>query len=463
MQPMNHLPKIALIGRANVGKSTLFNTLAEQKKAIVSSIAGTTRDRNYAKINWRGRILEIIDTGGIDIVHPSDIEQDILAQAQVAKKQANLILFLVDAKTGPMPQDKTVAQIVRLSQKPTILVVNKADSKRLKESVAEFYRLNLGEPRPISALNGTGTGDLLDEVIVKLGLDRDLEKTQANGRSNKTAEKDPSPVEEVKDIHVAIIGKPNTGKSTLVNAILGEKRMITSPLPYTTRDAQNIELRYQNQNFILIDTAGVRKKAKIKDRLEKFSVAQSIVGFKNADVALLMTDASAPLGKQDKTLAGEIQNCRTSLIIVANKWDKVNNKNEKTINKFIEYYQYIFPYLSYAPIIFISALEKQRTQKVLDLIKEVFAERQRQITENALDKFLKYIIKKHPPSRGKGTKHPHLYRLKQIGVEPPTFELVKDPNSSLQDSYLRFIEKQLRLKFGFLGTPIVIQVRRLKG
>ena len=239
--------------------------------------------------------------------------------------------------------------------------------------------------------------------------------------------------------------------------------MITSPLPYTTRDAQNIELRYQNQNFILIDTAGVRKKAKIKDRLEKFSVAQSIVGFKNADVALLMTDASAPLGKQDKTLAGEIQNCRTSLIIVANKWDKVNNKNEKTINKFIEYYQYIFPYLSYAPIIFISALEKQRTQKVLDLIKEVFAERQRQITENALDKFLKYIIKKHPPSRGKGTKHPHLYRLKQIGVEPPTFELVKDPNSSLQDSYLRFIEKQLRLKFGFLGTPIVIQVRRLKG
>ena len=443
---MNKLPKIALIGRANVGKSTLFNTLAEQKKAIVSNIAGTTRDRNYTKIFWCGKSFELIDTGGIDIVHPSDIEKDILHQAEVAKKEADLILFLVDAKTGLMPQDKEVAKLIKLSQRPVILVVNKADSKKLKDSTAEFYKLNIGEPIPISALNGSGTGDLLDLIVKQM-------------KSKKSSK----PLEETEAIRVAIIGKPNNGKSTLVNSLLGTERVITSATPYTTRDSQDIELIFNKQNYILIDTAGVRKKANINNKLEKFSVMQSLSSIRRADITLLMTDVSEPLGKQDKTLSSEIKDSKTSLIIVANKWDLIKDKNENTINKFIEYYQYTFPYLSYAPIIFISALEKQRTQKVLELVKEVYDERKREINENALDKFLKAIIKKHPPSRGKGTKHPHLHKLKQIGTEPPTFELVKDPHSDLRGSYLRFMEKQLRQKFGFLGTPLIIKVRKIKG
>ena len=437
--------KIALIGRANVGKSTLFNTLLEEKKAIVSEIAGTTRDRNYAKMNWRGAVFELIDTGGIDIIHPSDIEKDILYQAEVAEKEADLILFLVDAKTGLMPQDKKVAHLIKKNGHPTLLVANKADSKKLKESVAEFYQLNLGEPLPVSALNGTGTGDLLDKIVEQI-------KTDIPAADPRT----PAPT-----LKIAIIGKPNTGKSSLVNAILGEERLITSATPYTTRDSQDIELTYKNQHFILIDTAGIRKKAKIRNKLEIFSVGQSLASIKRADVTLLMTDVSEPLGKQDKTLSSEIKNAKTSLIIVANKWDKIKEKDDKTINKFIEYYQYIFPFLSYAPIIFISALEKQRVHKILDLAGTVYQERFRQITDNAMDKFLKWAIKKNLPPKAKGTRPPRLLSFSQVRTNPPTFILKIDSLTSLANSYLRFLVKTLHQKFGFQGTPINIRLEAI--
>ncbi|MBT3690025.1 ribosome biogenesis GTPase Der [bacterium] len=434
--------KVVLIGRANTGKSTLFNTLTEKRVAITSDIAGTTRDRNYQEIIWNSKRFDLVDTGGIDIVHPKDIEKDILRQADIAKKEANLILFLVDAKDGLMPQDKEVAAMLKKSKKKVILVVNKADNKKMKENVAEYYKLNLGDPYPISALNGTGTGDLLDEIA----------KNVANTKKQKPE----------KSIGVAILGKPNTGKSTLINSILGEDRVITSAEPYTTRDSQDIMIKHKGFNFNLIDTAGVRKKSKIRNKLEKFSVAQSIKSLERADITVLMTEASKKLGRQDKMLASEILKSNTSLIIAANKWDLIPDKDDLTINKYVNYYYSYFPFLSFAPIIFISALEKQRVRKLLDLSLEVYQERHRQITDNALNKFLKKVVKKHPPSRGKGTAKPKLFNLKQIGMDPPYFELVKDIQSDLKESYFKFIEKQLRAQFGFLGTPIIIKIRKIK-
>lgn len=447
---MDTIPKVAIIGRANVGKSTLFNTLSEQKRAIVSNIAGTTRDRNYAAVSWKNLDFQLIDTGGIDIVHPQDIESDILKQAQFAKTEADLILFLVNCRNGLMPQDKNIALLLKKCGKPIILTINKADSPQQKENLSDFYKLNVGKPWPISALNGTGTGDLLDEVVAKLNW-----KTHRQ----TTTDKQP-PTNNI--IKIAIIGKPNVGKSTLINAILGEERMITSPLPYTTRGSQDINFTYQNQKFTLIDTAGIRKHAKIKNKLEKLSVKQALQSLNQADVALLMTDAAEPLGQQDKTLSDEILQSKTSLIIIANKWDKINSKDSVTINKFTRYYYQFFPYLKFAPVMFVSALEKQRVHKILELAVTVYSERFREISHNALDKFLNKIQKKQLPARGKDTSYPKIFQLKQLGVNPPVFEIVEDCKSDLHESYIRFIENQLREKFGFLGTPVIIKVRRLK-
>ena len=438
---MVKLPQVALIGRANVGKSTLFNTLVEEKKAIVSNIPGTTRDRNYAKLSWNGVVFQLIDTGGVDIVHDQAFEEDVIKQAKTALNEANLVLFLVDVKDGLMPQDKEVAKLLRRARKPVILVANKADSPGLKKQIGDFYRLGLKEPMAISALNGSGTGDLLDQMVSQL--------------------KPGSKLETEEGIKVAIIGKPNVGKSSIVNAILGEERVIVSPTPYTTRDSQGIELSYQEQPYVLVDTAGIRKHAKIKDRLEKYSVAQSLRSIGQSDVSLLVTDVSEPLSFQDQHLADEIMKSSASVVIIANKWDLIPDKDEKTINKFIKYYQTFFPYLAYAPIVFTSALEGQRVKKILEVAREVYQERFREITDNALEKFLKSLMKKHPPARGKGTNHPRLYGLKQLSANPPEFELVKDLKSDLHISYIRFMENQLREKFGFLGTPVIIKVRKL--
>lgn len=447
---MKKIPKIAIIGRANVGKSTLFNTLAEKRKAIVSNIAGTTRDRNYAIVEWQNTAIQIIDTGGIDIVHPKDIEKDILRQAEVARNEAEIVLFLVDAKSGLMPQDKEIALLLKKSHRPIILAANKADNKQQKENLAEFYKLNVGEPLAISALSGTGTGDLLDVIVAKL----QNKLPQASSLKPQTS--------NLNQIKIAIIGKPNVGKSTLVNAILNEERMITSSEPYTTRDSQDIDFNFNGQNYLLIDTAGVRKHAKISSRLEKFSVGQALESIAKSDITLLITDASESLGQQDKALADEILSNKASLIIVANKWDKIKAKDSQTINKYTDYYRRFFPFLNFAPIIFTSGLEKQRVIKILELASEIYLARQKQITDNALDKFLKKLIKKHPAAKGKGVKHPKLYQLKQLDINPPQFEILKDYTSDLNESYLRFIENQLRQKFEFLGTPVIIKVRRLK-
>ncbi len=444
---MSKLPKVVLIGRANVGKSTLFNRLTEKKKAIVSLIPGTTRDRNYADIFWQGCSFSLVDTGGLDLIHDQSLAEAIIKQSQTALIEADLIIFLVDLKSGLMPQDKVIARLLRPRQKNLLLVANKADNERLKKQLADFYQLGLGEPVPVSAGNGSGTGDLLDLITKRL----------------KGLKKKSKPEEMLNaPIKLAIIGKPNVGKSSLVNAILGEDRMITGAKPYTTRDAQDINLTYQGQNYTLIDTAGIRKQNKIGPGLEKESVAQALKSVAQADVTLLVTDVNQKLTKQDQHLSEVILQSRTSLMIIANKWDLIPAKDDQTINRFTKYYRRFFPYLSFAPIIFTSALRKQRLKNILDLTKKVYQERFTEIPEPELAQFFKAVLKKQPPARGKGTKKPVLYGLKQTGVNPPRLEIVKDYQSDLHFSYFRFIENQLRENFSFLGTPIIINVRRLK-
>ncbi|HQA64098.1 MAG TPA: ribosome biogenesis GTPase Der, partial [bacterium] len=354
---MTHLlPQIAIIGRANVGKSTLFNRLIEQNKALVSKIAGTTRDRNIATAEWRGRRFQVIDTGGLDInkKNPDQISQEIIKQSQQAINKANLILFVVDAKSGIIASDSELAKaLVKNKQKDkTILVVNKADSLRWRQPSAEMYKLNLGQPNMLSAANGSGVGDLLDLIVSRLPADKKIKTEQPNN-----------------EIKVAIVGKPNVGKSSLLNSILGEERVMVTDIAHTTRESHDTEFIYKKNKFTLIDTAGISRDNKLKNKsLEKKSIDRSLETIAKADIVLLVTEVQKNISTQDKKITQAILENSKSVIIVANKWDLIPDKDEKTINRYIDYYQANFPYLWWAPIIFVSAKENLRTKKILDLI-----------------------------------------------------------------------------------------------
>lgn len=435
-------PNVALIGRANVGKSTLFNRLTESKEALVSNIAGTTRDRQMKPVDWRNRQFMITDAGGLDPVHDEEFAEGIVDQALKAIDQSDLILFVVDARDGLMPQDKVVAEVIRKSRKPCLIVVNKVDHPGLALQAAEFASFGLGDVCLVSAKNGSGTGDLLDEVIKR------LPKTSVNKSK------------DLPEIKIAIIGKPNTGKSSLVNALLGEERMVTSAKAFTTRGSQDIQITFGGSSFIITDTAGVRKKTKIFDTLEKMSSRQSLDRLKRADVVWLVTDSSESLSNQEADLSRLIMEAGVSLIIVANKWDLIADKTDKTLAKFTDYYYRFFPYLSFAPIVFVSALTKQRVRDLLALSAKIQVERFRTITDNALDKFLKVVLSRQKPLKGRGTRYPYIYSFKQLGSNPPHFQLVTN-YADINSSYLKFLEKQLRLKFGFAGTPIKIESKKL--
>jgi len=441
----NKVFKIAILGRANVGKSTLFNRVTEKHLAIISDIPGTTRDRNYATADWQGYTLTFIDTGGLDFVHQSDLKEAIARQTKIAAEEADMLLIVADAKTGMLPQDKEIAKTAKASGKPIVLTINKADNKKMRLSISDYYRLGLGEPWPISAANGSGVGDLLDEIIRIAG-------TRAPVQLD-------TPID--KPIKIAIIGQPNVGKSSLINALLGEERMIASPAPYTTRDPQIIDFYYKDDHFQLVDTAGMRRNRKVGDKLEKFSVDEALRQLRQSSVALLVTDVSQPLNGQDSRLGGLLNECLASTIIIANKWDLIKEKDEATINKFSVYYHRFFPHLSFAPIVFTSAVSKQRVRTILDVAKEVYNERFREITDNAMDKFLKQLIKKQPPAMT-NNRHSKIHQIKQTSTDPLRFDVVKDLKTRLTTSYLKFIEKELRNKFGFAGCPIFFNIREPK-
>jgi len=458
-----NLPLVVIFGRTNVGKSTLFNCLIEKHQALISDIAGTTRDANWAQVEWQGKTIDLVDTGGImDIkfltkkkLQTTDIEAEVQKQARNLLARADFILFLVDARDGLLPTDKELVKFLMRTiknKKKIILVANKADNPKLRTQASEFNKLGLSEPLPVSAANGSGTGDLLDEI------------TNSLPKSKKPA---PSPLEEGGEIiKVAIIGKPNVGKSSLVNSLLGEERIIVSPTPHTTREPQDIEIKYKKNIFTLIDTAGISKKgrqsakqAKNKNTLEKFSILKSLAVIKKSDLALLVIDMSVGLTKQESKLVEEIVKKQTSLIIIANKWDLIKDKDPKHYTREINI---ALPFAQWAPIHFVSALTGAKTEKILDLAVEIFKARHITIKANSLNKFLNKIVKIHRPAKAKGIKRPRIYELAQVSTNPPVFKVRISQKDTLNESYLRFIENQLRKKYGFLGTPINVYVERNK-
>lgn len=450
---MSKIPTVALVGKVNVGKSSLFNKLHGERKALESPIAGTTRDYNQAIIHWRNKVFNLIDTGGFLPAEPdTQTDKETIELAQKQAKESQLAILVVDYKEGLTPFDKEIFNFLKKSGRPFIIAVNKVDKpKDWENSILEFAELGHENIVPVSAASGKGTGDLLD-LITSL-----LPPTEKENLNIEESNKLKSP-----QIKLAIVGQPNVGKSSILNALVGQKRALTSPIPHTTRDAHDETITYQDQIIQIIDTAGIRRRKKKGDLIEKFSIDLSLKNLRRSNIALLVLDISQRITYQDKHLAEKLIATGNSVIIIANKWDLIQDKETNTINEFREYIYAQLPYLSWAPIIFTSAINGQRIFTILDKALEIWKERFRQIDDNALDKFIKRIIKIHKPSRDKGVAHPYIYRLRQTGVNPPSFELTIKYQKSLHSSYLRFIQNQLRDKFGFLGTPIKIYVKALK-
>lgn len=440
-------PLVALIGRSNVGKSTLWNRLTETSQALVSPELHTTRDRKYGTVLWNGAAFDVVDTGGLD-VEKDEIGAAIRRQTEQAIKQADLVLFMVDVQAGILPQDAAFARLLRSLHKHVWLVANKADRASFIASAhqPEFYKLNLGEPHAVSAATSMGVGDLLDEIMAEL----------ARLKHPAIA------VEELLPLRLVFIGRPNVGKSSLVNAILGEERVIVSPVPHTTREPQDTYLRYKDHDFILVDTAGMRRTATVKKGLEEAGIERNEEALKRADVACLVFDASEDPTSQDRHLAGLLEEKSQGLILVANKWDLVADKETGSTKYFEMIIRQLFPFLEWAPIIFTSAVDKQRVTKLLDIAQEIQAERYRHIDRNALNRLLKACIKAMKPLASFGPYAPRLRDVEQVGQAPPTFLLtVYGEKVNLHQSWLKFFEKRLRQKFGFRGTPIVVKVRHL--
>ncbi len=446
----NKLPVVSIIGRTNVGKSTLFNLLVKNK-AIISPIANTTRDANYQEAEWLGKRFTVVDTGGLETEILKDLEKtklpemelEIYKKTKQAIQNSDLVIFLVDVKTGLMPQDREFANFIKKNKLNSILVVNKCHSKQDRNQSNEFFKLGLGDPFMISSASGVGVGDLLDEVVKKVKA-----KTETNEIKNA--------------IKITFIGKTNVGKSSIINAILNENRVIVSQKEHTTRDAQFIPFLYKEQNFILVDTAGVRKKTMQikKDELESKSVVQTKKAIRQSDIIILVTDVSLPLSVGDMKFAEIIKEEKKGLILVANKWDIVEDKDTKSYNKYVAYYNKMMPYLSWASVLPISAISKQRIFQILDEAIDIYKKNQIEISREILKKFLLKIIKLHPPTIGRGSHKPRIYDIKNVAVNPLTFEISIGSKTSLHDSYIRFMEKKIREEFSLRGVPVVVYVRK---
>jgi len=449
--PGPRIPTIALVGRTNVGKSTLFNRLIERQAAIVSKEAGTTRDRKEGICLWRGTVVKLVDTGGLDMERSDEIEASVAKQAMLAVAQADVILFVVDMKQGPLPQERQLAETLMKSGKTVIVAGNKAESPGMRSAAADpsWRLMALPAPIPVSALRGTGTGDLLDAIYQAL-----------DARGLK-----PAPLSEIKATRVTVVGKPNVGKSSLLNAVLGEERFIVSPIAHTTREPNDVLVEYAGREYILVDTAGLLKTAKMRKQgaLAEQGAARTERALSKSDVALFVIDVTEPIGTQDKMIAGYIKEAGAGVIIVANKWDLVKDKETTTINRVREHIQGSLPFIAWAPIVFVSAKTSQRIPDLFAMVDEVQKHRHMEIPENDLEKYWRSAIRAHLPSRGKGPKPPEIMGMTQVGIAPPIFNLnIKSKRLDvLHPSYLRFLENRLRGSFDLSGTPVVINVRGL--
>ncbi len=440
-------PIVALVGRTNVGKSTLWNRLTQKGTALVSNTPHTTRDRNYGTVAWQGLAFELVDTGGMD-VESDTIGEGILRQSEHAIREADIVLFVVDGKTGLAPEDRALAQNTRKLNKHVWLVVNKTDNIELLSYAhqPDFYHLGMGTPRPLSATTSLGLGDLLDDILVEL---------ERQGR--------PAVPEEIeKPLRLVFIGRPNVGKSSLVNTILGEERVIVSPIAHTTREPQDTWLTYKEKTIVLVDTAGMRKSSKIAKGIEQTGVDRNLESMDASDVAFLVFDATEDPTVQDRHLAGKLQDTHKGLILVANKWDLVEDKLPTTANKYEALLRQSLPFLAWSPLVFTSAITGQRATKLLDMAIQVNEERMRHIDYNAINKLLKTCIKSMKPLANYGPKSPRIYDVAQVGQTPPTFLItVIGEKENLHKNWIKFFEKRLREKFGFIGTPIVVQARNV--
>jgi GTP-binding protein len=448
-------PVVALVGRPNVGKSTLFNRLCGERIAIVDDTPGTTRDRLFGEAEWNGRKFDVVDTGGIDptsgsrksplSVGSADFIEEIRSQAVLAVTEADAVLFLVDALSGVTPADIEVAGILRKSQKmiagtpfpPILVVVNKADSNRQREGVHEFYELGLDDPYPISAVHGTGTGDMLDDLLKML----------------------PEEVEEVGDdsVKIAIVGKPNVGKSSLLNRLAGEDRSIVSDIPGTTRDAVDSQIEYEGIPVTLIDTAGIRRRGKVDPGVEKFSVVRSMRAIERCDVALLMIDAVEGITAQDAHIAGYVKDEWKSTVVIVNKWDAIE-KDNYSMQQYTERIRQELNFMDYVPLLFISAKTGQRVDQVLPTALRVQEERLARITTGALNRILQNAQDLHSPTSRTGTNIKLFYGT-HVRTHPPTFMIYCNNPQLAHFTYLRFLENQIRKEYPYTGTPIRIVLK----
>ena len=432
-------PIVALIGKPNVGKSTFFNYLVGSRISIVEDTPGVTRDRIYAETNWRGRDFTLIDTGGIEPNTDDIILSQMREQADLAINMADVIIFLTDVKQGVTAADREISIMLKKSKKPIVLVCNKVDNfERDKNEVYEFYNLGIGEPYPLSATNGLGIGDILDAIYEKFP-----KIDEGEDDDNK--------------IKVALIGKPNVGKSSLLNKILGENRSIVSDIAGTTRDAIDSEFENENGKYVFIDTAGVRKKSKIKENIEKYSIMRTLLAIERSDVCLMMIDAVDGVTDQDAKIAGEAHEAGKGVIIVVNKWDAVE-KETGTLEKYKKEVYQKLKYLSYAPIVFISALTGQRVNKLFDMINEVAEKNAFRISTSVLNQVINEAIAIVQPPSDKG-KRLKIYYGTQVGSKPPTFVIFVNDKKLFHFSYERYLVNQIRKEFDLTGTPIRIIAR----
>ena len=433
-------PIVAIVGRPNVGKSTLFNIFANSRISIVEDTPGVTRDRLYADTEWLDNEFMMVDTGGIEIMNTDKIAVSIRQQAQIAIAEADVILFVCDARAGITHEDAEVAKMLRQSKKPIVLAINKADSPKQQMEIFEFYNLGIGEPIPVSAANHLGLGDLLDAVVEK------FPETSAYGEDGNEDE-----------IKVALIGRPNVGKSSIFNTLVGEERSIVSDVAGTTRDAIDTPVIREGQKFLFIDTAGMRRKARIDEPIEKYSIIRSLRAVDRSDVVLMVIDAIDGVTEQDKKIAGYAHEAGKGIVLVVNKWDLYDKDNTSTL-RYTENLRRELVFMQYAPVVFVSAMTKQRIHRLPEVIHYVAEQNAMRISTSVLNQVVEDAIAINPPPTEKGQRLKILYAT-QVKIKPPTFVIFVNEPEIMHFSYQRYLENKLREAFGFEGTPLQMIIR----
>lgn len=453
-------PVVAIVGRPNVGKSTFFNRCIGGRHAIVDDSPGVTRDRIYHETDWSGHDFLLIDTGGIIPNSSESMHEQIEDQVRQAVEEADVIVFMVDGKAGLAGGDQDVANMLRRTKKPIVLAVNKIDTPNEEQNILEFYGLGIGDPQPLSAMRGTGAvGDLLDKIIEYFPQKKD---SNADGELNADLLEDQKEADPSEPTAIAIVGRPNVGKSSLINVLCGKSRSIVSAEPGTTRDAIDTTIKHQGRELKLIDTAGIRRKSKVDYGVEAFSVVRSLKAIDRADVVVLILDASQSIADQDQKIAAKIEEAGKAVVIVLNKWDLIEDRSSGGMKKYLEEVQTELRHLSYADVVFTSAMTKQRVFKIIEAAERAKAETSRRIGTGLVNQIIAEAVALVPPPSSKRGKRLKIYYTTQVSTSPPTFILFVNDDKLASRNYELYLERKLREAFGFKGTPIRIFMRAKK-